>query len=210
MGFDLSQLRQVGEAGKTARDIHEVIKNQDDASQNLGQACNNYLDNPTSENQEKVHRAHEDWYHVPAQGVGEAVGGLAPKGLGDIANGLGLNPIPQGLKDAQDSSANPYQPSKGYENAIEYLRQQSGRKMSDLDRARCDKAGEYFREFKKAPPPPPRRPARAPCALRIRRPGSVRRSRRSARRAGRRRGPATFRRAPACAARGGSPRAPDT
>lgn len=149
MGLSWKDIKDALGWGKTAYDTNEGLNKQELADKNLGDACNDYVDNPTAENRARLRQAHEDWYHTPADNVGNAPNSALPKGLGDLLDLLGINPVGDWLKGLQDSPGNPVA-TKRLEDALEYLQK---RGMSDADRARCEKAGDYFKQSRNYRPP---------------------------------------------------------
>ena len=158
MGMSWDDLRKLLDAAKQGRDVVEGLSKLDQATQNLKDACDAWEANPTPENEAKVQKANQDWYHTPAENVGDQVTSLAPKGVGDLANRLGIpNPLSEWLKGLQDSPGNPVSQDR-LEQATKLYERMNGRTASEGARNRCAKVRDDWKKSKVTPPLPRRDP----------------------------------------------------
>lgn len=150
MALSWNDFKKVLDWGKTAYDVNEGLTKQQQADKNLGDACNGYVADPSAENRARLRKAHEDWYHTPAENVGGAANSALPNGIGDVLDLFGINPVGDWLKGLQDSSGNPLSTDR-LQAASDHLGKLRQRGLDDADRARCEKAGGILQAIEELP-----------------------------------------------------------
>lgn len=150
MGLSLEDLMNALHYAHDAYGAHQDLNEIEQAQKNLGDACDNYLSNMTSENRAKVRDDWEKLKDVLYDKTGSGLNNLLPDPLGTIADLLGINPLGDLIKGLGDK-ANAGDANADYLGDV--LQDLRKGEMSDMDKGRCLGAEGYFKQSKNYRPP---------------------------------------------------------
>ncbi|HRE16701.1 MAG TPA: calcium-binding protein, partial [Rhodocyclaceae bacterium] len=128
---------------------YDALSQIDQAKKNLGDACNNYLSEPTAENRAKIRSEYEKYRKERYDGTGGGLNNMFGR-IGTLLDIFGINPfgdLIQGLGEKYNAG------DANLDRAADMLRDLRQSEMSDIDRGRCEEAGDFFKRSRSAPPP---------------------------------------------------------
>ena len=132
--------------------LQQGMQEVDQARQNLGNACNNYVDNPTADNRAKVREEWQNYKNSEFEGTGSGLNNILPRPIRDALDLLRFNPFGDLIKGLDDKYNN-----TGDANAdrvADMLRDLHKGEMDSMDKTRCLAAENYFKQSKTWQPPP--------------------------------------------------------